>query len=73
MDDWLKRVAAAVGSDELSGEDADALLKIARIAAHESDDRRNAPLLCYLIGRMQTDRPLSEILEAVKGASGSSS
>ena len=59
MDDWLKRVAAAVGSDEqLSGEDADALLKIARIAAHESDDRRNAPLLCYLIGRMQTDRPL---------------
>ena len=73
MDDWLKRVAAAVGSDEqLSGEDADALLKIARIAAHESDDRRNAPLLCYLIGRMQTDRPLSEILEAVTEAQSSS-
>jgi hypothetical protein len=72
MDDWLKRVAAAVGSDEqLSGEDADALLKIARIAAHESDDRRNAPLLCYLIGRMQTDRPLSEILETVKASSSS--
>jgi hypothetical protein len=63
-------VATAVGSDdELSGEDADALLNIARIAAHESDDRRNAPLLCYLIGRVQTDRPLSEILEAVKQAS----
>ena len=63
MDEWLKRVAAAVGSDEqLSGEDADALLKIARIAAHESDDRRNAPLLCYLIGRMQTDAvPIIEI------------
>jgi hypothetical protein len=74
VDDWLKRVAAAVGSDEqLSGEDADALLKIARIAAHESDDRRNAPLLCYLIGRMQTDRPLSEILDAVKEASAASS
>ena len=70
MDDWLKKVAAAVGSDEqLSGEDADALLKIARIAAHESDDRRNAPLLCYLIGRMQTDRPLSEIPAAVKASS----
>jgi hypothetical protein len=70
VDDWLKRVATAVGSeDELSGEDADALLNMARIAAHESDDRRNAPLLCYLIGRMQTDRPLSEILEAVKQAS----
>jgi hypothetical protein len=74
VDDWLQRVATAIGSDEhLSGEDADALLKIARIAAHESDDRRNAPLLCYLIGRMQTDRPLSEILSAVKEASAASS
>jgi len=74
MDDWLKQVAAAVVSDEqLSGEDADALPRIGRIAAHESDDRRNAPLLCYLIGRMQTDRPLSEILDAVKGASAASS
>jgi hypothetical protein len=59
-----------VGNDEpLSDEDADALLKIARIAAHDSDDRTNAPLLCYLIGRMQTDRPLSEILEVVKTSS----
>ena len=74
MDDWLQRVAAAVGSDEeLSEEDADALLKIARIAAHESDDRRNAPLLCYLIGRMQTERPLAEIVDAVKEASAASS
>jgi len=70
MDDWLKRVAAAVGSDEqLSGEEADTLLKIARIAAHESDDRRNAPLLTYLIGRSRGDRTLSEILEAVRRSS----
>jgi len=70
MDDWLTRVAAAIGSDEhLSGEDADALLKIARIAAHESDDRRNAPLLAYLIGRSRGDRPLTEILDAVRRAS----
>ena len=69
MDDWLRRVAAAVGSDEdLSGADADALLKIARIAAHESDDRRNAPLLCYLIGRVQGDRPLDELLEAIRSS-----
>jgi len=46
VNDWLTKVAAAIGSNEqLSDEDADALLKIARIAAHESDDRRNAPLL----------------------------
>ena len=70
MDDWLKRVAAAIGNDdELTDEDADALLKIARIAAHESGDRRNAPLLTYLIGRSHRDRPLDEILEAVRGSS----
>ena len=70
MDDWLKRVAAAIGSDEVAlDEDADALLKIARIAAHESDDRRNAPLLTYLIGRSRGETPLDEILEAVRGSS----
>ena len=57
MDDWLTRVAGAIGSDEqISEEDADALLKIARIAAHESGDRRNAPLLTYLVGRSQGGR-----------------
>ena len=67
MNEWLRRVAAEIGcEEELSEEDADALLKIARIAAHTSDDRRNAPLLTYLIGRARGDRPLSEILEAVQ-------
>jgi hypothetical protein len=70
MNEWLQRVAGAAGSDEeLSEEDVDALLKIARIAAHESDDRRNAPLLAYLIGRSRGERPLDEILEAVRGSS----
>jgi Domain of unknown function (DUF6457) len=69
MDDWLRRVATAVGNDEdLSDEDVDALLDIARIAAHDSGDRRNAPLLCYLIGRMQSGRPLTEILAAVRAS-----
>jgi hypothetical protein len=70
MDDWLKKVAAVIGSDdELTDEDAESLLKIARIAAHESGDRRNAPLLTYLIGRSHGDRQLDEILEAVRGSS----
>ena len=70
MDDWLRRVATAVGNDEeLSAEDAESLLQVARLAAHESGDRRNAPLLCYLIGRMQSSRPLEEILEAVRSSS----
>ena len=70
MDDWPKQVAAAVGSgEELTDDDADALLEIARVAAHESGDRRNAPLLSYLIGRSRVDRPLREILEVVRASS----
>ncbi len=73
MNEWLQRVAAAVGAGgQLSEEDADALLKIARIAAHDGDDRRNAPLLTYLIGRSQGDRPLAEILEIVRSEASSS-
>jgi hypothetical protein len=70
MDEWLSRVAAAIGSDEeLSDADAEALLKVARIAAHESGDRRNAPLLCYLIGRAHGAATLEETLEAVRRSS----
>ncbi|HZT90632.1 MAG TPA: DUF6457 domain-containing protein [Gaiellaceae bacterium] len=70
MDEWLRRAAAAAGNDEdLSEQDAQTLLKIAKIAAHESGDRTNAPLLCYLVGRGQGDRPLAEILENVRRAS----
>lgn len=62
MNEWLERVAGELGVDAaLSEEDADALLKIARIAAHTSDDRRSAPLLTYLVGR--ANRPPQEILE----------
>ena len=70
MSDWLKRVTGELGIDgELSDEDADALLKIARIAAHESDDRRNAPILTYLIGRARDERPLRDVLEALQRSS----
>ena len=70
MDDWLRRVAAAAGSDEeLSDADANALLKIAKIAAHESGDRTNAPLLCYLVGRARGERLLDELLETVRRSS----
>ena len=52
MNEWLERVTAELGIDgQLSDHDAEALLKIARIAAHTSDDRRTAPLLTYLVGR----------------------
>jgi hypothetical protein len=70
MDDWLRRIAAETGSEEeLSSEDARALLEIAKIAARESGNRVNAPLLCYLVGRAQGDRPLSDILDTVRRSS----
>jgi hypothetical protein len=70
MDDWLRRVAAAVGiEEELSDDDANALLKMAKIAAHESGDRTNAPLLCYLVGRARSGRPLDDILDTVRRSS----
>ena len=45
--------AADVSPEQLELDDGDAatLLDLARIAAHESGDRTNAPLLCFLAGR----------------------
>jgi hypothetical protein len=72
MNEWLQRVAREIGcEEELSDEDAEALLKIARIAAHTSDDRRTAPLLTDLVGRARGNRPLTEILDEVQRASSS--
>lgn len=55
---WLDRAAAhlAAGAHTdgdaypLAHVDAEALLDLARVAAHTSGDRRNAPLVCYLVG-----------------------
>jgi hypothetical protein len=59
MDAWLRAVRDAVAeaagversSLELSPSDEAAILDLARIAAHDSGERTNAPLLCYLVGR----------------------
>jgi hypothetical protein len=70
VDPWLRQTLDALGGGpDLSDEDAAALLKIAAIAAHTSGERTNAPLLCYLVGRVQGDRPLREILEDVRRSS----
>jgi hypothetical protein len=58
MDSWLTesrdRLAAQVGAEpaslDLSQAEVDTLLELARVAAHESGERINAPLLCYLVG-----------------------
>ena len=77
MDAWLTdardAIAAAAGLDpaelELDEESERTLLKLARIAAHESGERTNAPLLCYLVGRatIRGARP-EELAAAVRTA-----
>jgi len=77
MDAWLngarEAVAAAAGVPaselELSDEDAAVLLDLARIAAHDSGERTNAPLLCYLVGRAQGDAHLETLAAAVRRTS----
>jgi hypothetical protein len=56
--EWLEsateRIAGASGIDAselvLSEQDRETLLELARVAAHESGDRTNAPLVSFLVG-----------------------
>jgi hypothetical protein len=80
VDEWLgqarDKLAAAAGEDpaaySLSQEDVDELLELARIAAHESGERINAPLICYLVGlaRGRRGRELSDLVDATVGVPG---
>jgi hypothetical protein len=74
MDDWLTKardvlaVEAGIAPDELDLDETDTrtLLDLARIAAHKSGDRTNAPLLCYLVGRAERERGLTALADAVR-------
>jgi hypothetical protein len=77
VDAWLRdardAVAAAAGAPgselDLSDEDAATLLELARIAAHDSGERTNAPLLCYLVGRARGGASLDVLADAVRSIS----
>jgi hypothetical protein len=45
-----ERVGDGAGDYLLTQADVDEILELARIAAHESGERINAPLLSYLVG-----------------------
>jgi Domain of unknown function (DUF6457) len=72
VNEWLAeradRLAAAAGIDrsllELDTAAIELLLDVARVAAHESGDRRNAPLICYLVGLAGTGGKSLEELAA---------
>jgi hypothetical protein len=75
MDAWLidarDAIAAAAGVSpgelELTDEEAQILLELARVAAHESGERTNAPLLCYLVGRaVRRGADLDALADAVR-------
>lgn len=77
MDEWLReardRLAEAAGENpeslELSQAEIDELLELARVAAHDSGERINAPLLCYLVGlaRGRAGADLPALVDATVG------
>jgi hypothetical protein len=77
MDAWLRDARSAlaetagIGPERLalSEEDTRTLLDLARIAAHDSGERTNAPLLCYLVGLARSGAELDELADAVRRSS----
>jgi Domain of unknown function (DUF6457) len=77
VDDWLvdasRRLAVETREDpetlRLAQAEIDELLELARIAAHESGERINAPLLCYLVGLVHGRRggDLGALVDAAVG------
>jgi len=77
VDAWLSgaRDAIAHAADvprdqlELTDEDIRTILDLARIGAHDSGERTNAPLLCYLAGiAIARGGVLHELADAVRRA-----
>jgi hypothetical protein len=78
VDAWLQStrdaIAAAAGVPaaelELTAAQERTLLDLARVAAHDSGDRTNAPLLCYLLGlaAARGDTGLDAVADAVTRA-----
>ena len=77
MDQWLTQArdtlaqASGVPAEqlELDDEEVRSLLELARIAAHDSGERTNAPLLCYLLGLAEGAASLEQLADAVRSLS----
>jgi hypothetical protein len=71
LEEAVQRLGQATdGEYALSDADAETLLELARVAAHESGDRRNAPLVCYLVGLAHRDAPALALAELAGTAGG---
>lgn len=77
MDEWMTRVRDALAEAanipatelELKRDEVATLLDLAAVAAHESGQRTNAPLLCYLVGKAERGADLQTLAAAVRAAS----
>jgi hypothetical protein len=78
VDAWLQSARDAMASAagvpaaelELTAAQERTLLDLARVAAHDSGERTNAPLLCYLLGlaTARGDAGLDAVADAVTRA-----
>jgi hypothetical protein len=74
LDNWLTQArdtaasCAGLSSADVGIEDAEVtlLLELASVAAHDSGDRRNAPLLCYVLGRARQGATLDQLAAAIR-------
>ena len=77
MDEWLRDARDALARTagmpaerlDLDDDETRTLLDLARIAAHDSGERTNAPLLCYLVGLARSGAELDELAAAVRRSS----
>jgi len=77
MHEWMEqastRLADEAGADSaeyaLTAAEIQTLLDLARVAAHESGERTNAPLACYLVGlaRGRSGGSLDALADAAAG------
>ena len=66
------RIADATGVEAgalaINRADGDTLLRLAGVAAHESGERTNAPLLCHVLGRaVASGISLEQLARLVEG------
>jgi hypothetical protein len=72
ISELTSRLADATGVDvdalAVSESDADTLLRLAAVAAHETGERTNAPILCHVLGRaVALGAPLDRLARVVEG------
>jgi hypothetical protein len=78
VDAWLLEAADALAREagvprpqlELDADAVRTLLDLARVAAHDSGERTNAPLVCYLLGVAAAGtKDVHELADAVRRSS----